>query len=419
MKQFFPVSGNQLHVEAVPMTDIAARFGTPTYVYSKAALMTAYRRLDTAFAERRHLICYALKANSSLALLNLLARLGAGFDIVSGGELKRVIAAGGDPRKTVFSGVGKSVAELRFALDADVLCFNVESESELKRLDRIAGEAGKVAPVSFRVNPDVDAKTHPYISTGLKASKFGVAFDKALQLYRAANALPNIRIIGIDCHIGSQIVEMAPLREALQRMLSLVDRLAAEGIRINHIDVGGGLGISYRDETPPPFEEYAQALLGVLAGREEMLILEPGRALVGNAGVLLTRVEYLKHGETKNFAIVDAAMNDLLRPALYDAYHAIREVIAGSAPKQRYDVVGPVCESADFLGLDRDLALSEGDLLAIMNAGAYSAAMSSNYNSRGRAAEVLVDGEQMHLIAEREAIDAVFARERIIDSLKI
>jgi diaminopimelate decarboxylase len=419
MSPFFPVSASQLHVEGVPLADIAARFGTPTYVYSKAALVTAYRRLDAAFASREHLICYALKANSSLAVLNLFARLGAGFDIVSGGELKRVIKAGGEPGKVVFSGVGKTAAEMRFALEAGVLCFNIESESELKRLDRVAGEAGKPASVSLRVNPDVDAKTHRYISTGLKSSKFGIAFDTALQLYRTANAMPNLRITGIDCHIGSQITETAPLREALDKMLKLVDRLAAEGIRITHIDAGGGLGINYLDEAPPAFEEYAQAMLGALAGRKELLILEPGRALVGNAGILLTRVEYLKHGEGKNFAIVDAAMNDLLRPALYDAHHVIREVAESSSPKQRYDVVGPVCESADFLGLARDLAVSEGDLLAIMTAGAYGAAMSSNYNSRGRAAEVLVDGDEMHLIAERESIEVVFARERIIDSLKL
>jgi len=419
MTAFFPVSAGQLHVEAVPLEAIAARFGTPTYVYSKAALVSAYRRLDEAFAAREHLICYALKANSGLALLNLFARLGAGFDIVSGGELKRVLRAGGDCAKVVFSGVGKTAAEMRFSLEAGVLCFNIESESELRRLDRIAGEAGKRAPISLRVNPDVEAKTHPYISTGLKSSKFGIAFDTALQLYRTASAMPNLRVTGIDCHIGSQITETAPLREALQKMLTLVDLLAAEGICITQIDVGGGLGIDYFDAAPAPFEEYAKALLGALVGRKELLILEPGRALVGNAGLLLTRVEYLKHGEEKNFAIVDAAMNDLLRPALYDAHHAIREVAEGRSPKQRYDVVGPVCESADFLGRARDLAVSEGDLLAIMSAGAYGAAMSSNYNSRGRAAEVLVDEDKVHLIAERESIEAVFARERVIDSLKI
>jgi diaminopimelate decarboxylase len=419
MSEFFPLVANQLHAEAVPLKEIAARFGTPTYVYSKASLTTAYRRLDTAFAGHEHLICYAMKANSSLALLNLFARLGAGFDIVSGGELKRVIAAGGSPRKVVFSGVGKTEAEMRFALDAGVLCFNVESESELKRLGNVATGMGKPAAVSFRVNPDVDPKTHPYISTGLKGSKFGVAFSEALRLYEAADAMPNLQVTGIDCHIGSQITETAPLQEALEKMLSLVDRLASEGITITHIDVGGGLGIAYRDEVPPAFEEYAQALLGVLAGRKEKVILEPGRALVGNAGLLLTRVEYLKHGESRNFAIVDAAMNDLMRPALYDAHHHIREVAARDTQAQRYDVVGPICESADFLGLARDLAVSEGDLLAVMSAGAYSAAMSSNYNSRGRAAEVLVDGDEVHLIAERESIEAVFARERIVDSLKV
>ena len=360
------------------------------------------------------MICYAVKANSSLAVLNLLARLGSGFDIVSGGELERVIKSGGDPRKTVFSGVGKSEIEMRAALSAGILCFNVESESELKRLDRVAGDLGKPAPVGLRVNPDVDANTHPYIATGLKENKFGVAMEDALALYRSAAGMANLRTIGIGCHIGSQLVEIPPFVAALQKMLALVDRLAAEGIGITHIDIGGGLGIRYRDEVPPPVADYIHALMAGLGDRKLKVLIEPGRSLVGNTGILLARVEYLKHGAHRNFAILDAAMNDLVRPALYDAWHDIQPVQRRHPPARRYEVVGPVCESSDFLGHDRDLSLAEGDLVAIMSAGAYGMTMSSNYNTRPRAAEVMVSGTEMHLIRARESISQLMAMERLL-----
>ncbi len=403
-----------LHVEDVSLETLAGEFATPCYVYSRAALEAAYQAYDQALSGHPHLVCYAVKANASLAILNLFARLGAGFDIVSGGELARVLAAGGDAGKVVFSGVGKRAEEMRAALVAGIHCFNVESESELARLDQVAGELGMQAPISLRVNPDVDAKTHPYISTGLKGNKFGIAHDQALRVYREAAALPNLKVVGIDCHIGSQLTEIAPFAEALEKVLDLVDALAAEGIHLEHIDIGGGVGIRYRDETPPALDDYAQVLLKRLAGRRETLIVEPGRSLVGNAGWLLTRVEYLKHGETKDFAIVDAAMNDLMRPALYDAWHDIVPVRERAGSARNYAIVGPVCESGEFLGHDRSLALAEGDLLAICSAGAYGMSMSSNYNTRPRAAEVMVDGGACHLVRDREPLVALFQHERIL-----
>jgi diaminopimelate decarboxylase len=405
----------RLHLEGVALDTLAERFGTPLYVYSRQALESAYQSYTQAFAATPHLICYAVKANSSLAILNLFARLGAGFDIVSGGELARVLAAGGDAGKVVFSGVGKTTDEMRAALKAGILCFNVESVSELHRLNRVAGELGRVAPVSFRVNPDVDPKTHPYISTGLKKNKFGVPIADAPELYRLAASLPNLRVTGIDCHIGSQLTDLSPLADAADRVLALVDALAAEGIRLDHIDLGGGVGIRYRDETPPDLAAYGRELAARFAGRSEKLLLEPGRSLVGNAGLLLTRVEYLKPGEDKNFAIVDAAMNDLMRPALYEAYHGILPVNERQAPAKRYDIVGPICETGDFLGFARDLAVEEGDLLALLSAGAYGMSMASNYNSRPRAAEILIDKNKMFLIRERETQDRLMAGERLAD----
>lgn len=412
MSQYFHYQQDKLFVENMALADIAERFGTPAYVYSQAALTDAYRQYAEAFKGREHLICFAVKSNPNLSILNLFARLGAGFDIVSGGELARVLAAGGDAGKVVFSGVGKSGEEMRQALAAGILCFNVESEAELLRLNDVAGSMGKVAPISFRVNPNVDAKTHPYISTGLKQSKFGVAYTDALALYRKAARLPHLRITGIDCHIGSQLTETSPFIAAAEKVLLLVDTLAQEGIRLEHIDLGGGLGICYKDETPPSIAEYAKALLGALNGRTEKLIVEPGRVLVGNAGVLLTRVEYLKPGEEKHFAIVDAAMNDLMRPALYEAYHAIQPLTRRALPASEYEVVGPVCESGDFLGHARELALEQGDFLALMSAGAYGMSMSSNYNTRPRAAEVMINGAEVKLIREREKVEQLFAGEK-------
>jgi diaminopimelate decarboxylase len=409
----FQYKDKALHAESVPLARIAERFGTPCYVYSRAALTEAWRAFDGAFAGRDHLVCYAVKANSSLAVLNVLARLGSGFDIVSGGELARVLAAGGDARKVVFSGVGKTEEEMRQALTAGILCFNVESAGELERLDRVAGAAGKKASVSLRVNPDVDPRTHPYIATGLKENKFGIAWQDAPGLYRRARELRNVAVAGIGCHIGSQLTDIAPFTAALDRVLELADRLQAEGIALSHVDVGGGLGIRYRDETPPAFQDYARALTERLGKRSLKLMLEPGRALVGNAGLLLTRVEHLKHGAEKNFAVVDAAMNDLLRPALYDAWHDVQTVEATSGGKT-YDVVGPVCESGDFLARDRALALREGSLLAIRSTGAYGMSMSSNYNSRPRAAEIMVDGAEAHVIRERESVAELMARESLL-----
>lgn len=408
---FFSQRNGELHAEDVALSRVAAEFGTPCYVYSRAALTDAFQRYDRAFGSRPHLICYAAKANSNLAILNVLARLGSGFDIVSAGELERVLAAGGEPGKIVFSGVGKTAEEMRRALDAGILCFNVESESELQRLDRIAGQAGRKAPVSLRVNPDVDAKTHPYISTGLKENKFGVPFEEALRIYRGARQLRNLDVVGIDCHVGSQLTEIAPFIDAFRKVLGLVDTLAAEGIVLSHLDLGGGLGIRYRDEVPPPPDEYVAALFATIGDRKQEILLEPGRSIVGNAGLLLTRVEYLKHGEARNFAIVDAAMNDLIRPALYDGWHEVVPAKPRTGSTRRYEVVGPVCESGDFLARDRELALCEGDLLAIMSAGAYGMAMSSNYNSRPRAAEVMVDGSRLHLIRQRERTAELYAGE--------
>jgi diaminopimelate decarboxylase len=407
----FSYRDGALAVEAIPLEDIAARFGTPCFVYSRAALEGAFREFDTAFAGIPHLICYAIKANSNLGVLNLFARLGSGFDIVSGGELARVIAAGGDPARIVFSGVGKTDAEMAQALNHSIHCFNVESASELDHLNRVAGHLAKRAPVSFRVNPDVDPKTHPYISTGLKDNKFGVAFDAAHVLYRRAATLPNILVRGIDMHIGSQITELGPHLEAAEKAFLLIDQLATEGIHLEHIDIGGGIGIRYRDEQTIDLGEYARSIARLRGNRSLRVLLEPGRFLVGNAGVLLTQVNYLKPGAEKSFAIVDAAMNDLLRPALYDAWHDVRPVRPRNTHSTVWQVVGPVCESADFLAHDRELALEEGDLLAIGSAGAYAMTMSSNYNSRPRAAEVIVDGKIAHLVRSRETIAELFAHE--------
>jgi len=409
----FDCRNGMLCAEDVPLTRIAEEYGTPCYVYSRAAIESAYAEYSQALAGRDALVCYAVKANANLAILNLFARLGAGFDVLSGGELARVIAAGGDPSKVIFSGVGKSEAELAQALAAGVHCLNVESPAELDRLSAVAGRIGRRAPVSLRVNPDVDPKTHPYISTGLRSNKFGVAYEDALPLYRRARTLPNLDIVGIACHIGSQLLDPAPAAEAATKVAALADALAAEGIVLRHIDLGGGKGIRYRDEAVPDTAAYLAPLLAALAGRRETLVFEPGRSLVGNAGVLLTRVEYLKHGEEKNFAVVDAAMNDLLRPALYDAWHDIRPASPSTGVEAVYDVVGPVCESGDFLARARRLAISQGDLLAVMSAGAYGMVMSSNYNSRPRAAEVVVDGARMHLARPREDVAQLFASERI------
>ena len=402
-----------LHAEDVPLTEIAERFGTPCYIYSRATLERHWRAFDRAFRDHPHLICFAVKANANLAVLDVLARLGSGFDIVSLGELERVLAAGGDPAKVVFSGVGKREDEIRRALEVGIRCFNIESESELVRVDRIAGELGVKAPVSLRVNPDVDAQTHPYIATGLKENKFGIDIHAAESVYALAAAMPNLRVIGIDCHIGSQLTDLAPFIDALGRVLTLADRLCASGIAIEHLDLGGGLGIRYREEHPPEPAAYAAAISYQLAKRPYEVILEPGRAIVGNAGILLTRVEYLKHNNHKHFAVVDAAMNDLLRPALYQANQEIVPVIRESdAEPARYDLVGPVCETADFLGKERTLALNEGDLLAVRGAGAYGFTMSSNYNSRPRAAEVMVDGHEVHLVRQRESIASLYADEQ-------
>jgi diaminopimelate decarboxylase len=419
MTPSFHLQGGVLHAESVPLPEIAARFGTPTYLYSRRSLEAALQEYLDALAAhpagRDALVCYAVKANSNLAILDLFARMGAGFDIVSGGELQRVLAVGAEPSKIVFSGVGKNVEEMRLALDTGISCFNVESAPELDRLSDVAAAMGKRAPVSLRVNPNVDPKTHPYISTGLKEAKFGVAYESARDLYRRAAHLPGIRVVGIDCHIGSQLLDPAPFVEALDRLLALIDQLTADGIEIRHLDLGGGLGIRYREaEEQPAVAGYLQPLLDRVAGRGLQVVLEPGRRLVGNAGVLLTRIEYLKAGEDKHFAVVDAAMNDLMRPALYEAWHDIVPVCPRDGAAQTYDIVGPVCESGDFLGLQRPLAAEAGDLLAVMSAGAYGMAMSSNYNTRPRAAEVMVDGAELHLIRPRETIAELFAAEQTL-----
>ena len=405
----------QLWAEDVSLQALAEQHGTPLYVYSRATLERHWNAFDSAVGQHPHLVCYAVKANSNLGVLNALARLGSGFDIVSGGELERVIAAGGDAKKVVFSGVGKTPAEMKRALELGIKCFNVESEPELERLNKVAGELGVVAPISLRINPDVDAKTHPYISTGLRDNKFGIAFDRAPAVYKFAQSLPNLNVQGIDCHIGSQLTEIEPFIDATDRLLALIDDLKAQGINIRHLDVGGGLGVVYRDELPPQPSDYAKALLGRLEDHQDLeLIFEPGRAIAANAGILLTRVEFLKHTEHKNFAIIDAAMNDLMRPALYQAWQDIVPVAPREGEAQTYDLVGPICETGDFLGKDRALVLQEGDLLAVRSAGAYGFVMSSNYNTRTRAAEVMVDGNQSHLVRQREELTSLWQLEQIL-----
>ncbi len=411
----FEFREGQLFAEDVVVADIVAQHGSPCYIYSRATIVRHWRAFDSALEGQPHLVCYAVKANSNLAVLNLMARMGSGFDIVSVGELERVIAAGGDPAKVVFSGVAKRADEMRRALEVGIKCFNVESLPELLRLNEVAGEMGVKAPVSIRVNPDVDAQTHPYISTGLKENKFGIAIDDALDVYRQAAALEHLQVTGVDCHIGSQLTQVAPFVDALDRVLLLIDQLKSEGIDIDHLDVGGGLGIRYRDETPPEPAEYARAIKERLQGSDIELLMEPGRAIAGNAGILVTRVEYLKPGEEKNFAIVDAAMNDLLRPSLYSAWQEIVPVVPRSDVAAKvYDIVGPVCETGDFLGKERELAIAEGDLLAVRGAGAYGFSMSSNYNSRTRVAELMVDGDQVHVIRRREALAELYAHESVL-----
>jgi diaminopimelate decarboxylase len=413
----FQYQSGSLYAEQVPVSTIAERFGTPCYIYSRATFEQHWRAFDDAFAEMPHLVCYAVKANSNLAVLNVLARQGSGFDIVSAGELARVIAAGGEPAKTVFSGVGKTEAEIENALQQGIRCFNVESIPELSRINEVAQSLNTKAPISIRVNPDVDAQTHPYISTGLKENKFGIAIEDARAVYRSANEMTHLDIVGVDCHIGSQLTSVAPFVDALKRVLALIDELKADGTVIKHLDIGGGLGIHYRDETPPTPAEYAAELKPLLADRDLEILLEPGRAIAGNAGILLTKVEFIKPTEAKQFAIVDAAMNDLLRPALYQSWQAIVPVEAESkAPAAVYDIVGPICETGDFLGKDRELSIEQGDLLAIRSAGAYGFTMSSNYNSRPRAAEVMVDGEAVHLVRERETVQDLFAGEHVLAS---
>ena len=411
---FFNLHDGQLYAEQVPLTAIAETYGTPCYVYSRATIERHWHAFDRAFADHPHLICYAVKANSNLAVLNILARLGSGFDIVSLGELERVLAAGGEPDKIVFSGVGKRRDEIMRALEIGIRCFNIESLHELQQLNELAAQTGERPKVSLRVNPDVDARTHPYISTGLKENKFGIDIKQAFAVYQHAAELERVEISGIDCHIGSQLTEIEPYIAALERMLVLVERLEAAGIRLQHLDLGGGLGIRYQDEAPPLPAEQAALILDRVRDLPYEIVLEPGRAIVGNAGILLTKVELLKHSEHKNFAVVDAAMNDLLRPSLYSAWQEIIPVIPRAEPTQLYDIVGPVCESADFLGKQRPLALAQDDLLAVRSAGAYSFVMSSNYNSRPRAAEVMVDGAEFHLVRPREAITALFASEVLL-----
>ena len=411
----FNYQGPSLYAENVPLENIATEFGTPCYVYSRATLERHWRAFDHAFAGHPHLVCYAVKANSNIAILNVLARLGSGFDIVSLGELERVLAAGGDPAKIVFSGVGKRIDELRRALQAGIRCFNVEVPDELDRLSQLAVDLDCIARISLRVNPDVDAGTHPYISTGLRENKFGIDVDEAIEQYRRAATLPNLQIAGIDCHIGSQLTSLAPFADAIDRILLIVDRLESEGIHIRHLDIGGGLGIRYQEETPPEPSEYAAMLTQRLAGRDIEIFIEPGRAIVGNAGVLVTRVEYLKSNGNRKFAIVDAAMNDLIRPSLYQAWQAILPVTPRTeGVPDSYDVVGPVCETGDFLGKNRELVIQQGDLLAVRSAGAYGFCMSSNYNSRPRAAEILVDDHRTHLIRKRESIAQLFENETLI-----
>ncbi len=411
----FEYRDGRLFAEDVPVADIAAAVGTPCYLYSRATIERHWHAFDHAFGDHPHLICYAVKANSNLAVLNVLARLGSGFDIVSVGELERVLAAGGEPGKVVFSGVGKRRDELERALEVGIHCFNVESEAELALLEQVAAKRGRRAPVSLRINPDVDANTHPYISTGLKQNKFGIDVERALAVYVRAAASPHLAVVGVDCHIGSQLTQVAPFVDALERVLALVARLEGQGIPIRHLDLGGGLGIRYRDEEPPLPADHAAALMEHLRGRPYQILIEPGRAIVGNAGILLTRVELLKRGEDKSFAVVDAAMNDLIRPALYAAWQSIIPVEPRTAGEpRRYDVVGPICETGDFLGKDRDLNVEPGDLLAVRSAGAYGLSMSSNYNSRPRAAEVMVDGGRFQVVRRRETVAELFAGEALL-----
>ena len=416
MAQSSFIQANQgvLFAESVSLEAIAKQFGTPTYVYSKNTLIQTFESFKKGLLKTDHLICFAVKANSNIAILNLFANLGAGFDIVSGGELERVLYAGGDPQKIVFSGVGKTASEIEAALKANILCFNVESRSELIRIEEVAKKINLKAPISIRVNPDVDAKTHPYISTGLKDNKFGVDFNQALALYLEAKSMGHIEVKGIDCHIGSQITELKPFVDALDRVLSLVDQLKKNDIHLSHIDIGGGIGICYQDESPPDFEIYTKEILNKVQNLDAKIIFEPGRALVGNAGVLLSKVEYLKQNDVKHFAIIDAAMNDLMRPTLYDAYHEIKVVRAHDTKSQPFDVVGPVCESGDFIAKNRSLKLKENDLVCIMSAGAYGMSMSSNYNSRGRAAEVMVDRDKVFEVRTREKTSDLFKLEKKI-----
>ncbi|CAD2267768.1 diaminopimelate decarboxylase [Pseudomonas stutzeri] len=410
----FSYRDGQLFAEGVALPALAQRFGTPTYVYSRAHIEAQYRAYADALEGMPHLVCFAVKANSNLGVLNVLARLGAGFDIVSRGELERVLAAGGEPGRIVFSGVGKTRDDMRRALEVGVHCFNVESTDELERLQQVAAELGMKAPVSLRVNPDVDAGTHPYISTGLKENKFGIDIDSAEAVYARAAELPNLEVVGVDCHIGSQLTSLPPFLDALDRLLALIDRLATRGIQIRHLDLGGGLGVRYRDEQPPLAGDYIQAVRQRIEGRGLALVFEPGRSIVANAGLLLTRVEYLKHTAHKDFAIVDAAMNDLIRPALYQAWMNVVAVQPHEGDTRRYDIVGPICETGDFLAKDRELALAEGDLLAVCSAGAYGFVMSSNYNTRGRAAEVLVDGDQAFEVRRRESVQELYAGESLL-----
>ncbi len=411
---YFEYKNNQLYAEDVNLTELTHRYGTPAYVYSRATFERHWHAFDQAFGDQPHLICYAVKANSNIAILNLLARLGSGFDIVSVGELERVLRAGGEASRVVFSGVGKKPQEIRRALEVGIRCFNVESQAELGVINQIAAEMGTIAPVSLRVNPDVDAQTHPYISTGLKENKFGIAHHQAVAVYQQAQALSNIEVRGIDCHIGSQLTQITPFVDALKRVLELVDELKRHGIELQHLDLGGGLGIRYQNETPPSPAEQIAALLAELGDRQVEILIEPGRAIAGNAGVLLSEVLYLKHSEEKNFAIIDAAMNDLMRPALYGAWQDIVPLQQREGETQRYDLVGPVCETGDFLGKDRMLNLQAGDFIAVKSAGAYGFTMSSNYNTRPRAVEIMVDGDQVHVIRRRESLDQLLEGESLL-----
>ena len=412
---FFQYKNEQLYVEDLPVKQLAEEFGTPLYIYSRATLERHWHAFDSALGDHPHLICYAVKANSNIGILNVMAKLGSGFDIVSQGELERVLAAGGEASKVVFSGVAKSRAEIMRALEVGIRCFNVESVAELHHINQIAGEMGKIAPISLRVNPDVDAHTHPYISTGLKENKFGVSVDEAREVYKLAATLPHVKITGMDCHIGSQLTELQPFLDATDRLIRLIEQLQEDGITLKHLDLGGGLGVTYTDETPPHPSDYAAALLNKLKGYENLeIILEPGRAIAANAGILVAKVQYLKSNESRNFAITDTGMNDMIRPALYEAYMNIIEIDRTlEREKAIYDVVGPVCETSDFLGKQRELAIAEGDYIAQRSAGSYGASMSSNYNSRPRTAEVLVDGDKAHLIRRRESLSELWALESI------